>query len=373
MPYSFFFSYSSQDDAASEGMVTRFYERLHANLQIAHGNHDSYFAPRSNKAGADWTRKLRDALNESRVLVCLQSPSYFQSDQYCGREFEVFLQRRKLHLKPEGAEPPDCIVPVLWSPLTHGMPRAVPNKFQGMKPSEDFTPFEEDSLYEAIANDKTERRVINRYSLYLAKRISNLLMGPALPAFSPMPDLDAFPSAFRDPNLPEIDHEKGRGPWSVTIMYPSSDSLERLPWGPPPPNAVIWAAALAKSKERIFQGARFGSAIDFEPKIRSALEMKSPVVLMVTEAVLGDRDLQARFSQFFAASERRKGVGTIVLVQNGGAHIPDCFPDPTRVTQRDFESVLSDKLANLRTALLGNPTSEARESLPGFPESLPGF
>jgi hypothetical protein len=242
-----------------------------------------------------------------------------------------------------------------------------------MKPSKDFTPFEEDSLYEAIANDKTERRdVINRYSLYLAKRIINLLRGPALPAFSPMPDLEAFPSAFSDPNLPGIDDEKGRGPWSVTIMYPSSDSLERLPWGPPPPNAVIWAAALAKSKERIFQGVRFGGAIEFEPKIRWALEMKSPVVLMVTETVLGDQNLQARFSEFFADSDRRKGVGTIVLVQNGAAQIPDCFPDPTRVTQRDFESVVTEKLANLRRALMGNPTSEVPESLPGFPGSPPG-
>src|SRR4030095_430914 len=42
--------------------------------------------------GNRWTDELSNALQTSRILVCLYTPSYFVSD-YCGKEVQVFQSR----------------------------------------------------------------------------------------------------------------------------------------------------------------------------------------------------------------------------------------------------------------------------------------
>jgi hypothetical protein len=78
--------------------VRWFYERLYENLQVAHVRVDGpFFTPRGIAAGANWRESLQRALNSSGILVCLQSPLYFDS-KVCGQELEAFLQRRKLYI-----------------------------------------------------------------------------------------------------------------------------------------------------------------------------------------------------------------------------------------------------------------------------------
>lgn len=70
----------------------------------------------SIKAGYVWPDQLRDALAQCPVGLAFYSPNYF-NQPWCGREYQVFLQRRRRHAAGTG------IVPVLWM----GKPGNLPN------------------------------------------------------------------------------------------------------------------------------------------------------------------------------------------------------------------------------------------------------
>jgi len=372
MSYSFFFSYSSEDDRNSQGRVRWFFDRLYENLKVAHGRVDEpFFAPRGIEAGENWRESLQTALNSSGILICLQSPLYFDS-KVCGQELEAFLQRRKRY-KRDGGDPPDCVIPILWHPLTR-VPKALPNDFQGKKPSGDLTPFQMDGLYQAILSDQTpgkERIVL--YALNLAGRISNLIRKNTeervLPPLPVMPDLDVIPSAFDFPEwpLPDVDEVKGTGPASITLVYPTSVPPDSLPFSPPPPNAIISAAALAKSREWTFQGIGFNNLDDLVnklAKVKWAQDKKSPVVLMLTESLIQDRELLNRFGQI-----EKKGVATIVLSTAGGSQLPVDLSDAlnaTLTTRDKFDDLLIKRIAKLRTAIMAEPSTNVPGTIPGF-------
>jgi hypothetical protein len=372
MSYSFFFSYAEKDNKSSQGRVKWFFDRLYDNLQVAHGRvEEPFFAPRSIEAGDKWRTSLAAALNTSGILICLQSPLYFDS-RVCGQELEAFLQRRKL-FKRSGGEPPDCVIPILWHPLER-VPKALPNDFQGKKPSGDLTPFAMDGLYQAILSDQTEgKEKIVLYALNLAGRISNLIRKNtgerALPPLPVQPDLDNLPSAFDYPEwpLPDVEEEKGTGPASITLVYPTGDHPDTLPFAPPPPNAIISAAALAKSREWIFQGVGFNSRDDIVEKlskIQWAQDKKSPVVLMLTETLLADRELLSRFDRL-----EQKGFATIVLSTASGGQLPPDFPaklNATLTTRDKFDEMLIAKVAKLRGAILSEATASVPGSIPAF-------
>ena len=61
-------------------------------------------------AGDEWEEKLAEALRTSGTLVCLYSNLYFDSN-YCGKEFQVFVDRRELQ---DEAQRNGQIVPILW-------------------------------------------------------------------------------------------------------------------------------------------------------------------------------------------------------------------------------------------------------------------
>jgi len=375
MSWSFFFSYSNADNEGSNGRLKWFYERLFANLRVANGRVDeSFFAPRGIEAGENWKDALRAGLNSSSVLVCMQSPSYFES-RVCGQELEVFLQRRKL-FRRRGGDPPDCIIPVLWHPLVNTAPRSVPNDFQGKKPTDNLIAYPADGLYAAILCDATPQKDrIDAYALNLAGRISNLLQrnrgDRALPSLNVVPDLEVLPSAFDSPEwpLPDLILEAGTGPASVTFVYPTGIPPEALPFAPPPPNAVICGAEIAKAREWIFQGVGFHSSSDFATKleqIKWAQDKRSPIVLMLTEALLADSDLLKQFSRI-----RPKGIATIVLTAGSSGPLPDDFPrnlaQNAAFTNRDrFDEILLMKVGKLRFALTLEPTSDNIGAIPAF-------
>jgi len=372
MSYSFFFSYASDDDKNSDGQVRWFFDLLEKRLKIAHGPVDeAFFAPRI-EAGEDWKEKVQTGLNSSGILICLQSPLYFAS-RVCGQELEAFLGRRKLY-KRAGGEPPDCVIPILWQPLTGiTVPKALPNDFQGKKPSANLTPFPMDGLYKAILADSTEKKQqIVLYALNLAERISNLIRKNtgqrALPPLPVIPDLDVVPSAFDFPEwpLPDLDEEKGTGPASITLVYPTGPP-EGLPFSPPPPNAIISAAALAKSREWIFQGVGFsglGDIVEKLAKVKWAQAKKSPVVLMLTEPLLQDRALLNRLDQM----EDKKGLATIVLSTASEGQLPGDFPaslNAILATRDKFDDLLIKSVGRVRSAIMAEATA-APGTLPGF-------
>jgi hypothetical protein len=231
-----------------------------------------------------------------------------------------------------------------------------------------------DGLYQAILADQTPgKEKIVLYALNLASRISNLIRkntgDRALPPMPVMLDLDVIPSAFEFPEwpLPEVDEEKGTGPASITLVYPTGIPPDSLPFSPPPPNAIIWAAALAKSRELIFQGVGFKSHEDLVQKlakVKWAQDKKSPVLLLLTETLLQDRELLNRFDQI-----EKKGFATIVLSTASGSQLPTDFPttlNATLTTRDKFDELVINRVAKLRVAIMAEATTNVPGAIPAF-------
>jgi len=72
------------------------------------------------ETGTEWNDELSNAAAGSRVAIALYSPSYFTS-VWCGREFQVFLDRRAKACA-SGDRAPVAIIPLIW--IRHNMPPA---------------------------------------------------------------------------------------------------------------------------------------------------------------------------------------------------------------------------------------------------------
>ncbi|MEJ2694679.1 MAG: toll/interleukin-1 receptor domain-containing protein, partial [Candidatus Thiodiazotropha sp.] len=129
----FFLSYAR---GASDAYLVRFYKDLRREVAFREGldnsakNKEVGFRDTDDiPSGADWPNELADALRSSWACVSVYTPLYFKRE-YCGKEFQVFLDRANVQYDAEGAaENARCIVPVLWASLQdlqrHKVPPAV--------------------------------------------------------------------------------------------------------------------------------------------------------------------------------------------------------------------------------------------------------
>ena len=115
MPYEFFFSYSRSN---SSPYLDQFFEDLCEDLRGKLGlppGHPVGFRDKHNlELGAEWEPTLLDALQQSKVMLALGSPAYFQSE-YCGKEW-AFFRARMAAAKGAGALPP-LLKSVVWIPI----------------------------------------------------------------------------------------------------------------------------------------------------------------------------------------------------------------------------------------------------------------
>jgi len=123
MGYEFFLSYAR---ANNDEFLRQFFADLSEAVRLKkgfpQGKAVGFFDQQGLELGLDWDPTLAEALQNSRILVCLYSPAYFNSE-YCGREWQVFNQRAELYAtskqSPGGLKPesPPVIKPVIWIPL----------------------------------------------------------------------------------------------------------------------------------------------------------------------------------------------------------------------------------------------------------------
>ncbi|GEM_PF-3682239 len=129
MRYIFFFSYSRTNH---DEYLMRFYKDLQRRVELELAlppdqraeTEYGFLDEQDLELGSDWDPKLVEALQNSSVLVCAYSPSYFVSE-YCSREWHLFQMRRrewpdsKLNMAPL----PPAIKPVIWLSPTRRMTR----------------------------------------------------------------------------------------------------------------------------------------------------------------------------------------------------------------------------------------------------------
>src|SRR4051812_34787147 len=92
----FFLSYARHDrDDDPFECVRKFYADLNreiVRLRVVKAGPAGFYDGTGLQQGADWPEELAAALNACRVMVCLYSPAYFDSE-FCGKEFAIFSAR----------------------------------------------------------------------------------------------------------------------------------------------------------------------------------------------------------------------------------------------------------------------------------------
>lgn len=108
VPYDFFFSYP-RAEARSDPYLMRFFDDLSKEICRLRGlDPETRVGYRDEviDRGADWQRALMAGLTQSRTIVPLYMPSFYNSSDGCMRELELFesrmqgLQRRHTVVKP---------------------------------------------------------------------------------------------------------------------------------------------------------------------------------------------------------------------------------------------------------------------------------
>jgi TIR domain len=103
-----FMSYARFDDQHDNGWLTRFRERLSAEVRAQTGIDFAIFQDRKDIAwGQNWQHRIDEALNTVTLLLVIITPSFFRS-QACRSEVSKFLERERAL----GRE--DLILPVYY-------------------------------------------------------------------------------------------------------------------------------------------------------------------------------------------------------------------------------------------------------------------
>ncbi|GKS59433.1 hypothetical protein YTPLAS18_29600 [Nitrospira sp.] len=202
MPYEIFFSYRRSDFGP---FMREFLSDLGEEVRKLRGlgkyENLSFFDQESIETGNNWDDALLAAMQESRVLIPLYSPAYFNSE-YCGKEWQSFQLRREAYAKLHGGIQPAVIRPVVWIPLRKDKKLALPNYVSAAVRMVQYTWREEDSHINQQGLEHMVRKKADYNDLYwdfvrgFAQGITDALDGMELPHLNPMPTLNEIAPAF---------------------------------------------------------------------------------------------------------------------------------------------------------------------------------
>jgi FxsC-like protein len=203
MSTHFFLSYAHSD---RDPYLWDFFKRLSREVRLISGDAGErmgFIDGFNIELGQQWSNTLASALNESRILLPLYTPTYFQRGM-CGAEWMAFRMRQELHMKVFGQDkPPPVILPILWVPERHLPPLPYvarhiqyshaslgPNYVeQGVRQLSKLRKYRDQ--YEHVLTGLAEMIV------RVGERV-NLLAHPEFPAMEQMQNAFAIP----DPNAP---------------------------------------------------------------------------------------------------------------------------------------------------------------------------
>jgi FxsC-like protein len=209
--YWFFLSYSSADN--DENLRT-FWKDLANELRkpavIPASVDEDKIGFRDKKeidVGANWRNTLSTALQHSRVLLCLYSKAYFNSE-YCGKEFAIFRSRVESYVAtpPVPAEEPRLIIPILWD-LPKRLPESLPQAVQFIQYKyEDFGDlYTRYGLSYLMKIKEPENGIAyNKFVIQLADIIYEQATAHKLKSVLPVPPIENINSAFHVSAAPPV-------------------------------------------------------------------------------------------------------------------------------------------------------------------------
>jgi FxsC-like protein len=201
--YWFFLSYAGRD-AIGHKFLRKFYEELALEVGRAAGlpskvtaGEIGFFDETGIEAGEAWSATLTEALQTSRVFICLYSPSYFNSDN-CGKELQLFRSRVDAWVaaSPPGPRPP-LIIPILWQSAEH-LPKLLPEALAEIQ----YTHAEFGAVYakEGLYRLRSLRKYKDSYREFLmafADRLTEVATQYEVPRLQTIPSFAEARSAFQ--------------------------------------------------------------------------------------------------------------------------------------------------------------------------------
>ena len=341
---------------------------------------DGYLAKFDMHTGHEWKPDLVDALEEAQVLVSMYSPSYFRSD-YCGKEMQVYLARRKLYIEKNVGKRPANIIPVCWHPPLR-IPKTFPS-FQYKLPAE----ADKDKGVWKIREDgriQDFHNVAEDAAIQVRDALAAFEYNPLQP--SPQrPGLDAIDNAFAPPLIPlrEFDSVDGvAGPDSATFVYASSPALEAWPYPPAQVNMVLRvASSIAKGKEIEPQQLAFDPTYtNLSTRLKTAWQRNSRVIVFVDAGSLSADALRARMREYDEG--QFKTFSTMILWNNNRTAplekvVGETFPffssrqppffHSSIESAEQFENAIESTLEKLKWVILKDPYNPHPTDDPSLP------
>jgi hypothetical protein len=395
--YPFMLSYARRNATTGQPPqpdphFTAFVQRLNKRVDDLTGSPG--FVDRTDlQPGQEWPDELAEALRTAHALVCLYSPAYFQSE-YCGKEMQVFLERRRKYIEVNGGKKPANIIPVVWQPVPYRIPKTLPD-IEYTNPSLDP---DRKGVWD-LGDQGQDRELIN-IADQIAIRVREAGDLTPLPAPDQRPQMVAVRSAFLPPQLPLLDFDSPNakaGPDAVTFVYPSSTRWNTWPWAPPDEQAMLYlAAAAAKGREMESTQLAFDLAdADLLARLQALRQRNNVAVLFVDAANLDVEGLRTRIRDY--DREEHSSFATIIVV-NGRcppelrAKIEQVFPYFARrpkphfrivdtpgtfnaEMRESFSEAIGEALAQLRIVVVNNPhlpnvAANANRNLPSVGGAL---
>ena len=293
--YPFFFSYARNDDLldAPDPNMQTFFAALSKRVRGLTGARQDGYRDRTDiKPGQDWRNELVDALVTAPTIVCMYSPSYFLSES-CGKEMQVFLDRRREYMRTKASKRPGNIVPVLWEPCKI---RACLPDFQAQLPlSLDHHNYGIREVVDRKSLDTVKELEFKTIVNNIALRIRDASNAFTLPPPPYQPVFGGVPSAF-EPLLPPEDFDGpqgGAGPEWVTFVYPGEPDWQRWPYSPETDPVLHISTCAATRLEYRAQKIVFNvKQPDFPERLQQAIQKNTLVVLLVNGSTLSENNPQ---------------------------------------------------------------------------------
>jgi hypothetical protein len=280
------------------------------------------------KGGEEWRAELVDALCSSQTLVCLYSPSYFAS-KACGKEMQVFLERRRLHIKQSPGKKPANIIPVIWHPC-QTIPASIPDFQYRLAPELDPKTY---GLWNLL--DERKEKPFRAAMHEMALRVREAWNKAPLPPLQRRAVFGGIQSAFDAPLIPLSDFDSPTipgGPHCVTFVYPTRPPWNIWPYAPPETNAMLpIAASVAIGLDYFPCQLTFDiQGTDLIGRLRTVLRQNNIVLILVDGKSLTNDGLRQRFreldEQHSLDRQHFKDTSTLVVW-------PDDIQDDRRVVK----------------------------------------
>ncbi len=326
--YVFYFSYARND---SSSHIRKFYDDLSTEVhrKMGRSKESIGFFVQDFPPGEEWPLQLLKALQQSRFLVSMYSPSYFNSE-YSGKEVQYFLDRGKLD-EANGRFSPQ-IFPVMWIPPRGPLPQAV-NDIQTFVASNPEIYINQGLSY--LMRLQRYRDEYLEFIIHFADDLVNAFeRSPSQPLFDP-PPLNEIRSAWDAPIEPAaVKPARAKaGPSHIKFVYVAATKseieangirkelqyygveggLDWRPFLPDNPDEIAILAQEVAAKERIrYESIPINDTLI--DKLREAERNRDLVIIVIDPWTLRLEPYQAILREF---DKYRSLNCAILIVWNG--------------------------------------------------------